>query len=199
MTLGSRSGAFVCVVGALLCTFFVFFELKASNWKELCGQHVMDDRIDSAIKKQIMPGSRFWNKILPNRKKSNELSPWRKRNCIGYSTRENQQFGLSILIPSRNRRLYLLPNNWIDMPDHMHFGRFYFSIPIYFFNDEFDCGKVNCARIPGLSEEKGRCKKIHSRRRLFSSDYKSGVWSLQGCRYLLKFIDLQDLKLSKWF
>ena len=27
--------------------------------------------------------------------------------------------------------------------DHMHFGRVYFSIPIYFFNDEFDCGKVN--------------------------------------------------------
>ena len=29
------------------------------------------------------------------------------------------------------------------MPDHMHFGRLYFSIPIYFFNDEFDGGKVN--------------------------------------------------------
>ena len=41
------------------------------------------------------------------------------------------------------QRSVLLPNDWIDMPDHMHFGRFYFSIPIYFFNDEFDCGKVN--------------------------------------------------------
>ena len=54
-----------------------------------------------------------------------------------------------------------------------------------------------CARIPGLSEEKGRCKKTQSRGRLFDSDYKSEVWSLQGYRYLLKFIDLQDLKLSK--
>ena len=29
---------------------------------------MMDDRIDSAIKKQIMPGSRFWNKNLAEQK-----------------------------------------------------------------------------------------------------------------------------------
>lgn len=36
-----------------------------------------------------------------------------------------------------------------------------------------------CARIPGLSEEKGRCKKTQAGRRLNDSDYcKSEVWSL---------------------
>ena len=66
----------------------------------------MDDRIDSAIKKQIMPGTRFWNKNLAEQKEMIKRIKSLKRNCIGYSTRENQQFGLSILIPSQNRRRY---------------------------------------------------------------------------------------------
>ena len=42
---------------------------------------------------------------------------------------------------SESKPSSLLSNDWLDKPDHMHFGHFYFSIPIYFFNDEFDCGK----------------------------------------------------------
>ena len=144
--LGTKKSAPVghlCGRRTVMYVFLCFFELKASNSSKLCGQHIMDDRIDSAIKKQIMPGSRFWNKNLAEQKEMIKRIKSLKKEELYRLLHERKSAIWPINPDSQSKPSSLLPNDWIDMPDHMHFGRFYFSIPIYFFNDEFDCGKVN--------------------------------------------------------
>ena len=67
---------------------------------------IMDDRINSSIKKKIMPGSRFWNKNLAEQKEIiNRIKSLKEE--------ENLQFGLTIPIPSRNRHLYCRMTGYI--------------------------------------------------------------------------------------
>ena len=55
------------------------------------------------------------------------------------------------------------------MSDHMHFGRCFFSVPMYFFDDEFDCGKVNL--IAKQEYDNGAVHSVRSRVFIFAHQF----------------------------
>jgi len=103
----------------------------------------MNNHIESAIEKQIMPRSRFWNKNLAEQREIIKRIKSLKKKELYWLLHNRKSAIWPMDADCESKPSSLLPNDWIDKPDHMHFGRFYFAIPIYFFNDEFDCGKVN--------------------------------------------------------